>query len=46
VAKADAYTMTVHIMAALLVVGFICNLLVSRVNEKHHMSELQLANEQ
>jgi len=43
VAKADAYTMTVHIMAALLVVGFICNLLVKRVNEKHHMSETQLA---
>ncbi|CAG9274517.1 L-lactate MFS transporter [Paraburkholderia unamae] len=43
VAKADAYTMTVHIMAVLLVVGFICNLLVRRVHEKHHMSETQLA---
>ncbi|SDB87454.1 L-lactate MFS transporter [Paraburkholderia lycopersici] len=43
VAKADAYTMTVHIMALLLVVGFICNLLVRRVDEKHHMSETQLA---
>jgi MFS family permease len=43
VAKADAYTMTVHIMAVLLVVGFICNLLVTRVHEKHHMSESQLA---
>jgi len=42
VAKADAYTMTVHIMAALLVVGFFCNLLVKRVHEKHHMSETQL----
>jgi MFS family permease len=39
VAKADAYTMTVHIMAVLLVIGFVCNLLVTRVNEKHHMSE-------
>ncbi|TCK34831.1 MFS transporter [Paraburkholderia sp. BL8N3] len=38
VAKAEAYTMTLHIMAGLLVVGFICNLLVSRVHEKHHMT--------
>jgi MFS family permease len=37
VAKADAYTMTLHIMAALLVIGFLCNLLVKRVHEKHHM---------
>ncbi|MBB3256073.1 MFS family permease [Paraburkholderia bannensis] len=43
VAKADAYTMTVHIMASLLVVGFVCNLLVRRVHEKHHMSDAQLA---
>ncbi|WP_027793258.1 L-lactate MFS transporter [Paraburkholderia acidipaludis] len=43
VAKADAYTMTVHIMAVLLVIGFVCNLLVTRVHEKHHMSESQLA---
>jgi MFS family permease len=43
VAKADAYTMTVHIMAVLLVIGFICNLLVSRVNAKHHMSDSAVA---
>jgi MFS family permease len=43
VAKADAYTMTLHIMAGLLVVGFICNLLVKQVNEKHHMSASALA---
>jgi MFS family permease len=43
VAKADAYTMTLHIMAGLLVVGFICNLLVKQVNEKHHMSGSALA---
>ena len=43
VAKADAYTMTLHIMAVLLVVGFICNLLVKRVNDKHHMTDAQLA---
>ncbi|VXC98194.1 Major facilitator superfamily MFS_1 [Burkholderia sp. 8Y] len=37
VAKSDAYTMTLHIMAALLVIGFVCNLLITRVHEKHHM---------
>jgi MFS family permease len=37
VVGAEAYTMTLHIMAVLLVVGFICNLLVTRVHEKHHM---------
>jgi MFS family permease len=37
VTGADAYTMTLHIMASLLVVGFVCNLLVTRVHEKHHM---------
>ncbi|WP_296654879.1 OFA family MFS transporter [Paraburkholderia sp.] len=43
VAKADAYTMTVHIMAVLLVIGFVCNLLVKHVHERHHMNESQLA---
>ncbi|SAL40802.1 L-lactate MFS transporter [Caballeronia telluris] len=38
VAKAEAYTTTLHIMAALLVVGFLCNLLVTRVHDKHHMT--------
>ncbi len=46
VAKADAYTMTVHIMAVLLLAGFVCNLLVKRVDDKHHMSDAQLANGQ
>jgi MFS family permease len=32
VAKADAYTTTMHIMAVLLVVGFVCNLLVRPVD--------------
>jgi MFS family permease len=35
VAKADAYTTTMHIMAGLLVVGLICNLLVRPVDERH-----------
>ena len=38
VAKADAYTMTMHIMAGLLVVGFVCNLLVRPVDERHLQS--------
>jgi len=43
VVKAEAYTTTLHIMAGLLVIGFICNLLVKRVHEKHHMSASALA---
>jgi MFS family permease len=43
VTGAAAYTMTAHIMAVLLVIGFVCNLLVSRVHEKHHMNDAQFA---
>ena len=43
VVKTEAYTTTLHIMAGLLVIGFICNLLVKQVNEKHHMSASALA---
>lgn len=32
-----AYESTVHIMAVLLVVGFLCNMLVRPVDPKHHM---------
>jgi len=39
VAKADAYTTTMHIMAGLLIVGFICNLLVRPVHERHLTTE-------
>jgi MFS family permease len=38
VAKAEAYTTTLYIMAALLTVGFICNLLMREVHEKHYMT--------
>jgi MFS family permease len=34
VAKADAYTLTMHIMAALLVVGFVCNALIRPVDAR------------
>jgi MFS family permease len=37
VAKADAYNITMYIMAGLLLVGFFCNLLVKAVHERHHM---------
>jgi MFS family permease len=37
VAKADAYTTTLYIMAGLLGAGFVCNLLMHAVHEKHYM---------
>jgi MFS family permease len=37
VAKAQAYNRTMYIMAALLVVGLLCNLLVKPVAERFHM---------
>jgi MFS family permease len=37
VAKADAYTITMYIMAGLLVVGFICNYLMKSVDDRHYM---------
>jgi len=39
VPKAQAYNTTMYVMAALLVVGFICNLLVRAVHERHHMQQ-------
>ncbi|HUZ91666.1 MAG TPA: OFA family MFS transporter [Methylocella sp.] len=37
VPKAQAYNVTMYVMAALLVVGFFCNLRVKAVDERHHM---------
>ena len=37
VPKAQAYNVTMYIMAGLLVIGFICNLLVRAVNARYHM---------
>jgi MFS family permease len=37
VAKAEAYNITMYVMAVLLVIGFICNYFVSAVHERHHM---------
>jgi len=37
VAKAEAYNVTMYIMAGILVLGFVSNLLIKPVHEKHHM---------
>lgn len=34
---AEAYSLTMYIMAALLLIGLICNLAIREVDEKHHM---------
>jgi MFS family permease len=41
VPKADAYNVTMYLMAALLVVGFFCNLFISPVHARHHMPAVQ-----
>ena len=38
VPKAQAYNVTMYIMAGLLVVGFIANLLIKAVDDRHHMN--------
>jgi hypothetical protein len=37
VAKADAYSVTMYVMAALLVVGLLCDLAVRPVAESHYL---------
>jgi hypothetical protein len=37
VPKAQAYNVTMYIMAGLFVIGFICNLFIKAVHERHHM---------
>ena len=39
VPKAQAYNTTMYIMAGLLVIGFLCNLFIKAVHERHHMRE-------
>ena len=41
VPKAEAYNITMYILANLLVVGFISNLLIQPVHEKHHFNHDQ-----
>ncbi len=38
VAKADAYTITMYIMAGLLVIGFICNFVMRAVHQRHYLA--------
>ena len=45
VARADAYTITMYILAGLLVLGFVCNWLVQSVAEQHYMTDEELAEE-
>jgi MFS family permease len=45
VPKAYAYDSAMYVMAALLVLGFLCNLMVRPVAERHFMSEQELASE-
>ncbi len=39
VPKADAYNITMYLMAGLLVVGFFCNLFIRPVDSRHHMTK-------
>jgi hypothetical protein len=41
VPPAQAYNTTMYLMAGLLVVGFICNLFVKDVHERHHMRAVE-----
>ncbi len=45
VARADAYTITMYILAGLLVLGLLCNWAVTPVPEKLHMSPEDMAEE-
>ena len=45
VSKALAYDITMYILVGLLVIGLICNLLVRPVDEKHYMTDEELAAE-
>jgi len=45
VPKAQVYNTTMYVLASLLVLGFICNLLVRPVDERHCMTDEELAAE-
>jgi MFS family permease len=45
VPKAQAYDMTMYILAGLLIVGFLCNMLVRPVADKYYMTDEELAEE-
>ena len=43
VPAAQAYSVTMYIMAGLLLVGFVCNLMVREVDARHHVKEPKMA---
>jgi MFS family permease len=43
VPKAEAYSVTMYIMAVLLVVGFVCNYLVRPLDERHYVTTAEAA---
>jgi MFS family permease len=43
VPRAQAYSVTMYVLAALLAIGFLCNLMVRPVAEKYYMTPEQLA---
>lgn len=45
VAKAQAYDITMYVLAALIVIGMLCNLMVRPIADKHFMTEAELAAE-
>jgi MFS family permease len=45
VPKAQAYDVTMYVLAGLIVLGFICNLMVRPIADKHFMTDAELAAE-
>ena len=45
IAPAQAYNVTMYVMAGLLVVGFVCNLFVRPVHERFHMRAVEAEDE-
>ena len=45
VAKAQAYDITMYLLAGLIVIGMLCNLMVRPIADKHFMTEDELAAE-
>jgi MFS family permease len=43
---AKAYNVVLYLMAGLLVIGFVCNILVRKVEDRFYMSDAELADEQ
>jgi hypothetical protein len=43
VARAEAYSFTMYVLAGLLAVGFVCNLMIQPVAKKHYMTRQQIA---